>query len=111
MPFTSSAVTMPGDVSLSGNRQHLGARPQLALLLAIGDGVQHDQPADEAEFGDVFDAERAHADHAAPGAAFVGIPSQAAVVHHRPLRRVDADVPRAVELRADLPDSAVTSSS
>ena len=102
---------MPGELLLSGNRQHLGGRRELALLLAIGDGVQHDQPADEAEFGDVFDAERAHADHAAAGAAFVGIPSQAAVVHHRPLGGVDADVSRAVELRADLADSAVTRSS
>src|SRR5438034_7608897 len=52
----------------------------------------------------MLEAQRTHAHHAAASAVLVGVPGDHAVVHHRALRRVHADVTRTVELRLDLAD-------
>jgi hypothetical protein len=52
----------------------------------------------------VLDPERPHADDTAAGAVLVGVPGDHAVVHHRALRRIHADVAGTVELRLDLSD-------
>ena len=70
----------------------------------VGHGIQHHQTADEAEFTDVFHAQRPHAHHAATGATLVGIPGDAAVVEDRALGSVHADVAGTVELGLDLAD-------
>ena len=52
----------------------------------------------------MLDTERPHADNAPAAAVLVGVPGDHAVVHHRTLRRVHADVAGPVELRLDLSD-------
>src|SRR5262249_12362138 len=93
-----------GVAGLGGNGQHLGRGRDQALGLLVGDGIQHHQAAHEAELAWVLDAEGAHPDHAVARAALVGVPGDDAVVHHRPLRGVHADVAGPVELGLDLAD-------
>jgi hypothetical protein len=64
--------------------------------------VEQHTAADEALLADELHAEVAHADHAAAGSTLVGFLAPAAVVEEVALRRANADVAGAVELRPDL---------
>jgi hypothetical protein len=85
-----------GTLRVFGDRQPLRA--------AVGGRVEQHAAAHEALLGDELHAEIAHADHAAAAAALVRLLAPAPVVHEVALRRSNADVARAVELRPDLAD-------
>src|SRR5258706_5011879 len=81
-----------GIASLLRDRQHFRAGRNGALGFLVGNGVQHDQTANKAEFAYMFDTQRTHAHYASTGSVFVGIPADGTVVEHRPFGGVYADM-------------------
>jgi hypothetical protein len=68
-----------GVAGLGGDRQHLGGGRDQAPGLLVGDGVEHDEAAHEAELAHVLHAQRTHPDDPRAGAALVGLPDVHAV--------------------------------